>query len=246
MESNLVALHGFASTGQQFEAFSSVLGRPISAPDLPGHGLAVGADCQYHAVFGRLADQLPTGAPLLGYSQGARLAVAGVALRYLHPSSLILISGTAGIADDSEREERRAADIALAEHIRTVGLEAFIEEWTTTGLTSLTHLPMEIRSEDHEIRLQNTPEGLGAALEGYGQGSLPPVWHKLEAINIPVLVVAGRRDRTYSEIAESMTAKIGPNASVAIIESSNHNPMLDQPEALAAEISSFLDRNSRA
>lgn len=243
-DSNLVALHGFASTGQQFASFSNALGRPISAPDLPGHGRSADADCQYHSVFGTLSEQLPSGAPFLGFSQGARLAVAGVALRYLHPSSLILISGTAGIEDDTERESRLAADKVLADHIVEIGLERFIDEWTSTGLTSMTHLPQEIRSEDHSIRLENTPEGLAAALLGYGQGVLPPVWRKLNAISIPVLVVAGRRDRKYSEIGQAMTEAIGSNATLVVIESSNHNPMLDQPEALADEVSAFLDRNS--
>lgn len=180
---------------------------------------------------------------MLGYSQGARLAVAGVALRYLHPSALILISGTAGIEDETEREARFASDSALAERIVEIGLEPFIDEWTSTGLTSMTHLPLEKRSEDHAIRMENTTQGLAAALVGYGQGSLPSVWRKLEAISIPVLVVAGRRDRKYSEIAQAMTEAIGSNATLSIVESSNHNPMLDQPETLASEISAFLDRN---
>lgn len=243
-DSNLVALHGFASTGQQFASFSETLGSPISAPDLPGHGRSAQADCQYHSVFSGLSEQLPSGAPMLGYSQGARLAVAGVALRYLHPSALILISGTAGIEDDAEREARLASDSALAERIVGMGLEPFIDEWTSTGLTSMTHLPQEIRAEDHAIRMENTTKGLAAALVGYGQGSLPPVWRKLAAISMPVLVIAGRRDRKYSEIAQTMTEAIGSNATLSIIESSNHNPMLDQPQALADEISAFLDRNS--
>jgi pimeloyl-ACP methyl ester carboxylesterase len=108
----------------------------------------------------------------------------------------------------------------------------------------MTHLPQETRSEDHAIRLENTTEGLAAALLGYGQGSLPSVWHKLESISIPVLVIAGRRDRKYSEIGQAMTEAIGSNATLSIVESSNHNPMLDQPAELAEEISAFLDRNS--
>lgn len=242
-DSNLVALHGFASTGQQFASLSDVLGRPVSAPDLPGHGRATDADCQHLAVFGRIDDQLPEGAPLLGYSQGARLALAGVALRYLHPSQLIIVSGTAGIADDTERAARLAADSDMAQRIVDIGVEAFIEEWTSTGLTSMTHLPMDVRSADHAIRMENTPQGLGAALRGYGQGALPPVWAKLDSISIPVLVVAGRRDRKYVEIGQKIVDGIGSNATLAIIESSNHNPMLDQPQALADELSAFLDRN---
>jgi pimeloyl-ACP methyl ester carboxylesterase len=41
-----------------------------------------------------------------------------------------------------------------------------------------------------------------------------------------------------------MTEAIGSNATLSIVESSNHNPMLDQPAELAEEISAFLDRNS--
>lgn len=243
-ESNLVALHGFASTGQQFASLSDVLDLPVSAPDLPGHGRSSAEDCRHLAVFQRLSDQIPEEAPLLGYSQGARLALAGVALRYLRPRALILVSGTAGIEDDEERAARKAEDDARADRILEIGVEAFVEEWTSTGLTSMTHLPREVREIDREIRLENTPEGLAAALRGYGQGTLPSVWSQLDSINIPVLVIAGRRDRKYVEIGQSITDAIGERATFSVIDSSNHNPMLDQPEALAAAISAFLDGNS--
>jgi 2-succinyl-6-hydroxy-2,4-cyclohexadiene-1-carboxylate synthase len=240
---NLVALHGFASTGEQFVALSELIDRPVSAPDLPGHGRSHAAPCDFQAVLRWLSDVTPPGAPLLGYSQGARLALAGTCLGYLHPSSLILISGTPGIEDESERVDRKNADEELATKIESMPIGDFIDEWTNTGLTSMTHLPRDVRSDDRAIRVENTPAGLAAALRGYGQGAMPSVWPHLPKLKVPALLVAGSRDRKYRDVALQTAEAIGPLATAKIIDSSGHNPMFDQPEELGELISGFLDGN---
>ena len=104
----LLLLHGFTQTGRGWDEVVRHLGgeryRPL-APDIRGHGAAatrrpIDFDACVRDVVG-----LARGAfALAGYSQGARLALH-VALA--HPervTRLVLVSATAGIEDDAERD----------------------------------------------------------------------------------------------------------------------------------------------
>ena len=239
----LVALHGFTHTGAQFEGLAERIGRTIVAPDLPGHGMSVDAPTDVDAVCDAVATEISLvgiGADALGYSQGGRVALL-TALRF--PSligRLVLVSANAGI-EDAERTTRIAADRRTADRIRAVGVVAFLEEWTTTGLTSTAHLPDATRGADLALRLDNTAEGLARALEGYGQGGQPSCWHRLGDVTIPVLVVTGALDARYTDIGERIADRI-PHARHEVIPGAGHNPMLDAPAAFAAVVSGFLDR----
>lgn len=239
--SPIVALHGFTYTGRQFAGLAERLGRSVVAPDLPGHGGASHATTAWPTVLDMVAsvtaDQ--TG-PLLGYSQGARLALAGTATGTLDPSALVLISGTAGINDDEARRSRAEHDRVLAVRILELGLDAFLEEWTTTGITSTQGLSLDERDADIAIRRENTAEGLASALIGYGQAALEPVWDSLTSVNAPTLLVAGAADEKYREIAHELERRI-PHAQTVIIDGSGHNPMLTHPLETAAAVSGFLD-----
>ena len=105
----LVALHGFTQTGAAFEELGALLSYEVIAPDLPGHGRSAQHPALFpsavEAVAGLLASGIHPG-PVLGYSQGGRVALA-VALDHSRlVSHLILVSATAGIRDPLERVRR--------------------------------------------------------------------------------------------------------------------------------------------
>ncbi|MEZ5175345.1 MAG: alpha/beta fold hydrolase [Acidimicrobiia bacterium] len=244
----LVALHGFTHTGSQFASLA-IPGHEIIAPDLPGHGASDAASCDAGATIAAVAGIIKgigDETPLIGYSQGARLALSVAATTDLSPSSLILISGTAGIADRETRAARHRRDVALARQIASMTVPAFIDEWTTRGLTATTHLPDSVRLADRAVRLENTSAGLSSAVIGYGQGSLDPVWWRLGTLDMPTLILTGERDPTYSRIGAEMARQIGPHAEHLVISRARHNPLTDTPEATAAIVSGFLDRHRGA
>jgi 2-succinyl-6-hydroxy-2,4-cyclohexadiene-1-carboxylate synthase len=179
---------------------------------------------------------------LIGYSQGARLALLAAIEDPGEVSSLVLISGTAGIASKDERRARIEQDHVLAERIDAIGLDSFIDSWTTAGITSIGHLSDEFREWDKGVRSENSATGLSAALRGYGQGAQPSVWAELGQISVPVLLVVGARDERYRSINTEM-ARLIDGAELVIIDGAGHNPLADRTAATYGVISAFLDRN---
>jgi 2-succinyl-6-hydroxy-2,4-cyclohexadiene-1-carboxylate synthase len=228
----IVALHGFTHTGEQFAAISRLLGMSVIAPDLPGHGATrtspITVETAIAVVAGLLDETGPV--PVLGYSQGARIALL-VALA--HPgliASLTLISASPGVAD---RAARQAADEVVASRIERDGLSAFLDAWLATGLTGTGHLSETTRNADRAIREANTASGLAAALRGYGQGAQPYVEDRLDELTIPVTFMAGSRDSKYAVMAASMATAVR-RGKATIVEGAGHNLLHDAPDAVVA------------
>jgi 2-succinyl-6-hydroxy-2,4-cyclohexadiene-1-carboxylate synthase len=223
----VVLLHGFTQTRDCWGPVASGLAaaHEVVALDLPGHGSRSDAAVDLAAGAPVLADAGGTGT-WLGYSLGARWAL-GVALA--DPAvvrSLVLVGGTAGIADAAERARRRAEDEARAAQLEEVGVDAFVQEWVHLPLFA--GVPEERRCV--EARRSNTVAGLASSLRLTGQGAVAPMWDRLGAIRVPVLVVAGAEDRTYAALGERLVAAL-PSATLAVVPGAGHAAHLEQPEA---------------
>jgi 2-succinyl-6-hydroxy-2,4-cyclohexadiene-1-carboxylate synthase len=173
-----------------------------------------------------------------GYSMGGRMALH-VALA--HPEKvdrLVLISATAGIDDDGQRQARRSSDDALAARIQRDGVQTFLAAWLAQPLfASLS--PDRAGLED---RLANTPAGLASSLRLAGAGAQEPLWDRLAELRaraLPVLLVAGQRDSTYCQHLQRMAAAIGPSARELIVSDAGHACHLEQPEVVAAAMREF-------
>jgi proline iminopeptidase len=74
-----------------------------------------------------------------------------------------------------------------------------------------------------------------------GSGGIE-VESRLAEIEAPVLVLAGRHDRTcVAEAAEAMAAGI-PGAELVVFERSGHMPFVEETEAYLAAVGAFVDR----
>lgn len=241
----VVALHGFTHTGAQFDELALGIGRTVIAPDLPGHGHGASAPASVASVVSQVAETIVavhTGAvPIVGYSQGGRVALLVADARPDLVSGLALISTTPGIADPADHGARAQADRDLASHILAVGIERFLDEWTRSGITSTSHLDPAARRADLVVRMENTAAGLAAAVEGYGQGAQPSLWDSLASITVPVVLITGSEDPVYTAHAEAMVERL-PDAYVEVLEGARHNPLLDTPGLVTAAVSGFLDR----
>lgn len=225
----LVLVHGFTQTARCWGAFGDDLAtdHEIIALDAPGHG---GSRDVRGGLWETAEGVVTVGgrATYIGYSMGARM-VLHCALR--HPDQvegLVLISGTPGIEDDTERAARRASDEALAARIEDVGVAAFLDEWLSQPLFA--HLPRELH--DIEERRRNTAAGLASALRALGTGAQEPLWGRLVELRMPVLLITGSEDRRYGEIASRAAAAIGTNASHMTL-SGGHSVHREDPGAAA-------------
>jgi 2-succinyl-6-hydroxy-2,4-cyclohexadiene-1-carboxylate synthase len=220
---DLVLLHGFTQTGRSWAPLVARL-RPryrCFAPDLPGHGDASHRrPATFDAVAAYVAALRMERFTLLGYSMGGRLALATALRIPERVERLIVIGASPGIADPEERARRRRADLALAERIEAIGLEAFVDEWGAQPLFA--GQPRGVAEAARADRLRNTASGLAAALRGMGTGAMEPLWDRLP----PVTPIVGERDEKFRAIAERMGEPL-------VVAGAGHAAHLENPEAVA-------------
>jgi 2-succinyl-6-hydroxy-2,4-cyclohexadiene-1-carboxylate synthase len=229
----LLLLHGFTHTGASWEPVVAALGeryRPLT-PDLRGHGAASNAEpVTLEAVIGDLARLAPRRYVLVGYSMGGRVALHLALAQPAAVERLVVIGASPGIADEREREQRRRDDERLAAEIDSATIEDFARRWARTPL--LAGLADEVAARAYADRLRSTPEGLARALRGLGTGALPSLWDRLGALDMPVTVVVGERDRKFREIAELMAAAIS-KSEVIVLPGAGHAVHLEAPGRVA-------------
>jgi 2-succinyl-6-hydroxy-2,4-cyclohexadiene-1-carboxylate synthase len=220
---DLVLLHGFTQTGRSWAPLiAEVQGRyRCFAPDLPGHGDASERrPASFDAVAAYLGALTPERFTLCGYSMGGRLALDFAVRHPERVERLVLIGATPGIADEAERAERRKADLALADRIEEIGLEAFVGEWSEQPLFA--GQPRGVRELAREDRLRSTAAGLAAALRGMGTGAMTPRWDRLP----DATWIVGEHDEKFRAIAERAGTPV-------VIPNAGHAAHLEAPEAVA-------------
>ncbi|HEV3055936.1 MAG TPA: alpha/beta fold hydrolase [Solirubrobacteraceae bacterium] len=229
----LVLLHGFTHTGASWDPVVAELpgSYRVLAPDIRGHGSA--SEVEPVSLEGVVED-IRTLEPvvLCGYSMGARLALH-VALAAPSVRRLVLIGGSPGLADPSDRAARRAADELLADEIERLTIEEVADRWAA-GTAVLAGQPASVAAAAREDRLRNTPAGLARALRGLGTGALPSLWDRLGEIIVPVTLIVGEQDVKFRAIADQMAPLFGGHAEVVVVPGSGHAVHLEAPQAVAA------------
>jgi 2-succinyl-6-hydroxy-2,4-cyclohexadiene-1-carboxylate synthase len=241
----VVLAHGFTQTARSWQEFEALLrtelpGLETVAVDLPGHGDAPPpADADLWSSARRLVDAGGI-ATYVGYSMGGRVALHAALAAPGVVRGLVLIGATAGIDDPDERQARIDADERLADHIETVGVPTFLDEWLSNplfaGLTDATSL----RSD----RLRNTAAGLSASLRATGTGTQTPLWDRLGDIECPVLVLVGEHDTKFTALGHRLVDAL-PVAELVLVPGAGHSVHLEQPEATAEAVASWLDQRVR-
>lgn len=253
-ETPILALHGFAGCGNDFMPLVSGLKRTVLAPDLVGHGQTEAPDDLSHFRMTSVVDQLteiidthlPERFILLGYSMGGRTAL------HLAPDivdrldALILVGTHPGLEDERWRGHRQTGDDELAEKILHNGIEWFRTYWNQNPIIATQdRIPEPARTVMQEARAANRPEGLARSLRGMGLGVMNPTYDKIQALDIPTLLMVGDEDEKYAELALTMS-EIMPNAQVSRIPGAGHCAHLERPAAAAQAIRWFLSRTSRS
>jgi 2-succinyl-6-hydroxy-2,4-cyclohexadiene-1-carboxylate synthase len=252
----VLLLHGFTGSGAEWEPFLPALQRATTTvtADLLGHGGSDGpSDPARHALERQAADLAAillrlelAPVHVVGYSFGARVALrlaldAPEAVR-----SLVLVSPSAGIADEAERAARRAADERLARLLETDGIDAFVRHWEALPLFAPErHLPSEVRARLHAARLANDPAALAASLRGAGQGVMAPLHGVLGQLGVPVTLLAGALDPLGTDRARAVAAAIA-RARLEIVAGAGHAPQREVPGVVARAIAGHLVRASEA
>lgn len=247
----LLLLHGFTGNRSSWRHLEPLLGDALQAVavDLPGHGEAPPPSARGAegfeatlAALERVVDRVSSGGPIavLGYSQGARLAL-GLALRAPGKvGRLILESVNPGLSEAKERRARERDDEALASKLLRGGVERFLKTWEALPMfEGLRALPADAREALHARRASATAEGLAGALRCLGLAAQPSYWEQLHRLRMPVLVLSGSQDRKFTELARRAAREM-PMAWRRAFDGCHHAPHLEAPAAYAAEVRAFL------
>ncbi len=238
----LVLLHGFLGAPAAWDAMLAALPRhgPVWCPWLPGHGPAAPAPATWDEAAARIAEMLPAGAIVAGYSLGARLALAA-ALR--HPGQVratLLVGGHVGPAGEAERIERAALDARRATALRRGDLAAFVDAWESLPLFATQRaLPAALPARQRALRLAHDPHALAWAFEVAGLAQMPDLRPALAAARQPIRFLTGALDTRFSALAASVARP--PWVAHRDVAGAGHNLLLEAPAAVAASLAGLME-----
>jgi len=243
----LVALHGFTGSREVWRTLESHWGSALRvvAVDLPGHGESelaagdgfLGAVEAIASLLQTLRLERPT---LLGYSLGARVALAVASAHPERVGKLILESGSPGLDSAWERQSRRNDDEALAREIESGGVAAFVDRWERNKLfAGVEALPEATRAAVRARRLACSAAGLADSLRTMGVAAQPSFWPVLPRLRVPTLLLTGDADVKFTAISRRMLGAL-PSCWSRRFPGAGHTLHLEAAEAYAAEVLSFV------
>jgi 2-succinyl-6-hydroxy-2,4-cyclohexadiene-1-carboxylate synthase len=233
---NLILLHGFAGTRRTWDGVVERLDPERYTPlalDLPGHG-----DCadvrpiSFESCVEHVLAKSPARFVLCGYSLGGRVGLNVGLVAPERVSRLVLVSGTAGIADEADRAARRAADEALAYALETRSFAEFMSRWESQPVFA--EDPPEVHAAMRAEQQRNDPRALATVLREIGTGAMPPLWDRLAELTMPVTILVGERDTKFHTPGRRM-AELLPDAELKIVPGGHRLP-IENPRAVAETI----------
>lgn len=191
----------------------------------------------WQAGVEQLAEEIPMGSVLVGYSMGARLSL-GVALSDLDlVSGLFFCSGNPGIEDEEQRRTRYQHDLRIAERIETSERREFLEWWYTES-TVFKSLTPQVREDEIRRKSVRVADDWSEILRRFSVAKQPDYWPQLGELTMPVMAVAGAQDRKYARFVARMGE--ASNVSARIIAACGHIVHREQPHIFVRLLKQFL------
>lgn len=240
----LLLIHGFPFSSRIWDAQTQALEQTVVVirPDLRGAGKSDAALGPY--LMETLAADVATvldaagirRAAIAGHSMGGYVAMAFLRMFSERVERLALIASKLRADTPSEARDR----LELADRLER---ERSVEPLVESMLPRLFGTPTgDIHPETMECAAQivrdNNPVGAAAALRGMALRSSSE--DIAEDVDVPVMIVAGARDRTLPLSEARGNALQFRNAGLVVCEQSGHLPMLEEPEHLTAALRSWL------
>jgi 2-succinyl-6-hydroxy-2,4-cyclohexadiene-1-carboxylate synthase len=229
----VVLVPGFTQTASSWSAVARVVAEScdVRATDLQDVG-------DFATTASAIGD---AGGPGIyaGYSMGGRLCLRLALDRPELVQGLVLVSGTPGIEDPEERAARVASDERWAELAERSGVDAFLEQWLAQPMFAT--IPRD--APGLADRRSLTPAFLAACLRQLGTGAMEPMWDRLPALTMPLLLVTGTRDEKFTAIARRMLDLVCADATHAELDG-GHALLLEQPDALGVVIAEFARQHN--
>lgn len=246
----VVLVHGFSVPyfiwDQTFDALQAA-GRRVLRYDLFGRGYSDRPHARYNLPF--FVDQLEalldslhlTQVDLVGLSMGGVIAAAFAVRspRRVHRLALIDPIGTEPMPLGPLYRA------ALLPGVSELVLSILATDQMVEGLAGDFFDASEVERFKDRYRTQMRYRGFKRAiistLRNHAVSGSPETYQQLGELNMPVLLVWGRQDRTLPIEQSAAILKRVPRAQFEIIEGSGHIPNCERPEAFHPLLLKFLD-----
>lgn len=250
----LLFLHGFLGSGEDWSTIAEELSTDfyVLAPDIPGHGKTTTVKTENitevfsmphvaSAIVEILTALHIEKTYLCGYSMGGRVALY-LALRFPeHVPSALLLSATAGLRTEEERQLRQESDERLAQRLEHEPFEQFLTFWYEQPLfASLRGHPSF--AEIARKRKNGQPEGAAASLRGMGTGAQESLWGYLANNDVPLTFAAGALDTKFTALAEELHQH-APQSTLHIIPNAGHALHYESTEQVVKLCQDFLSHD---
>ena len=224
----VVLVPGFTQTASSWSAVANIV---ADTGDVRAVDMQEVAD--FATTAGAIGDVGGAGI-YAGYSMGGRLCLRLALDRPDLVRALVLVSATPGIEDAAERAARIESDERWARLAEQTGVEAFLAQWLAQPMFAT--VPADAPGLTDRRSL--TPAFLAACLRRLGTGAMEPMWDRLKALTMPVLLVTGTGDEKFTAIARGMLERLPPGAAHETLAGGHALP-LEQPGPLGALIAEF-------
>jgi 2-succinyl-6-hydroxy-2,4-cyclohexadiene-1-carboxylate synthase len=174
----------------------------------------------------------------VGYSMGGRLTLRLALERPELVQALVLVSSTAGIADEAARHDRIMSDELLAISAERDGVDAFLEKWLAQPL--FVGVPPDAPGLRERRGLSE--HFLAHCLRVLGAGAMEPMWDRLGELQMPIALVTGTSDAKYEKIALAMLERLRGDVVHRRLDGGHALP-LEQPAVLGGYLASFAARH---
>lgn len=224
MTLNLYALHGFLGTPDDWKILEDL---PHSAVDLfkhAGAGLEEWAEQFNSSVHTQ-------GNVLIGYSLGARLALHALVLEPAKWQAAVIVSGHSGFDNEADRARRRERDLGRALKFANEPWDQLMQDWEAQ--------PLFLKQIFQRNESQFDRTALSSALTHWSMSMQNNLKGQIEALNIPILWIAGEHDPDYRKHAETMHF-FHPSSRVWIAENAGHRVPWDLPTEFLINLREFL------
>lgn len=237
----LLLIHGTGASSHSFRDLIPLLAGQFTvvAPDLPGHALSSLPPWFEPSVPGTAAalDELllalqlePTVA--VGHSAGAAV-VARMALDRSIKARLLVGLGAAlvpfeGVARTILPQTARL--LAMASKVLPFRIR---DRDTVRGLIRRTGSSLDRRSVELYARLSGRPNHVAAVLAMMANWDLRPLFEQLPGLDVPFLLIAGRRDGAVPLSQQRAVVARLPRGRLEILEGAGHLLHEERPEAVA-------------